>query len=254
MSLYPASKVGNSPIVPPEEASKLTTASDVFVVATALQTLLAVPTQEKPLLKANRTLEAVLARASHPDPASRYPTAAGLALGLNGVAPAGIAASAVEENTVPWVSGCLIPLIILLVLGGIALGAYNVYTGQQVTQVQATTTARRNNNLVLATSVTGPPLTLDDLTIASGGNGAIQASFVLLENNEPLSSASPTFTVIHNDAVLGGVQTQSLGGGRYALNFATTLAPDNFFPCRCRRRQPKCVWFRLRVQFGCNRH
>lgn len=229
LSLYPASKVGNSPIIPPEGTNKLTTASDVFVVASALQTLLAVPAQEKPLLKPNRTLEAVLARATHPDPASRYPTAAGLALGLNGVAPAGIAASAVEENTVPWVSGCLIPLIILLVLGGIAVGGYNVYTGQQVSQVQSTATARRNNNLVLATSVAAPVVTLEDIGISSGGGGTIQASFLLLENNEPLSSTNPTFTVIHNDVVVSGVQAQSLGGGRYALNFATTLAPDNFF-------------------------
>lgn len=229
LSLYPASKVGNSPIVPPEGNNKLTTASDVFVVASALQTLLAVPAQEKPLLKANRTLEAVLARATHPDPASRYPTAAGLALGLNGVAPAGIAASAVDDNTVPWVSGCLIPLILLVVLGGIGLGAYNVYMGQQVAQIQTTATARRNSNLVIPTAVPPPLVTLENFAIASGENGTIQASFVLLENNEPLLDSTPTFTVIHNDVVLEGVQSQSLGDGGYALNFATTLVPDNFF-------------------------
>jgi hypothetical protein len=231
ISLYPASKVSNSPIVPPEGTNNLTTASDVFVVGSAIQTLLAVPAQEKPLLKTNHTLEAVLARAIHPDPAARYPTAAGLALGLNGVSPSGVAAAsaAVEENTMPWMSGCVVPLIILLVLGGIAFSAYNAYQGQQVTQIQATATARRTGNLVIATAVTGPLVTLNDLSITSGADGTIQASFLLLENNEPLSTASPTFTVMHNDAMVEGVQPQPLGGGRYTLNFATTLVPDNFF-------------------------
>lgn len=232
LSLYPASKMSSIPIVPPEGANDLTPASDVFVVGSALQTLLAVPPQEKPLLKGNRTLDAVLSRATHPDPNARYPTAAGLALGLNGVAPSGLAeASAVEENSTPWLSGCLIPLIIVLVLGGIAVGVYSAYQGQQVTNVQATATTRRTNNLVLATGVatiTGT-LTLNDFTIRSGEGGNIQASFVLLEGNEPLNGVSPSFTVIHNDNVLSGVTSQSGGSGQYTLSFGTTLAPDNFF-------------------------
>jgi hypothetical protein len=230
LSLYPASKVSNSPIIPPEGTSDLTPASDVFVVGTALQMLLAIPPQEKALLKGNTTLDAVLARATHPDPHARYPTAAGLALGLNGVAPAGIAASAVEENTVPWVSGCLVPLIVFLVLGAVGFGAYNAFLGQEVSDVQATATTRRNNNLVLATSVvTTTALSLNDLAIGSAGGGGIQASFLLLQNNEPLNSESLSFTVIHNDNVVADVSTQAQGGGRYTLTFNSALAPDNFF-------------------------